>query len=105
MRSASPASTPAASLSKSAVERRREEEADGLQANPFQHVKKPRSEGRRRITPLTRQEVDLLAQTAEETLGDYGRDVYAPLIVTAAWTGLVPPSCSRSSGATSTARS
>jgi hypothetical protein len=77
MRSASPASTRAASPREGLFNDAVKSEADGLQANPFQHVKKPRSEGRRRITPLTRQEVDLLAQTAEETLGDYGRDVYA----------------------------
>jgi integrase len=66
------------------------DQADGITTNPFQHVKKPKSEGRKQITPLTREEVDKLAQIAEQTLGDYGRDVYAPLIITAAWTGLRP---------------
>jgi integrase len=66
------------------------DEADGLQANPFAHVKKQTQEGRRRITPLTRQEVDRLVQIAAETYGDYGRDVLAPAILLAAWTGVRP---------------
>lgn len=64
--------------------------ADGIGQSPFQHVRKPRGEGRQRITPLTDGEVALLVSTAEEVLEGYGRDVYAPMLLLAAWTGVRP---------------
>jgi integrase len=64
--------------------------ADGITTNPFGNVKRQRSEGRRHIVPLTRQEVETLISCAEEALGEYGRDVYGPLLTVAAWSGLRP---------------
>jgi integrase len=61
-----------------------------IDSNPFQNAKKPRQDGRKHIIPLTRQEVETLAQIAGELFGGYGQDVYGPLITLAAWTGARP---------------
>lgn len=63
---------------------------DGLQSNPFQNLRLPQPKGRSEIVPLTTTEVQELAQIAIEVHGDYGRDLFAPMILVAAWTGLRP---------------
>jgi integrase len=63
---------------------------DGLQSNPFQNLRLPQPKGRSEIIPLTSQEVAELANIAIEVHGEYGRDLFAPMILVAAWTGLRP---------------
>ena len=63
---------------------------DGLQVNPFQNLGLAAPKGRRDIIPLTEGEVYELAQTAERVHGRYGQDVFGPMILVAAWTGLRP---------------
>jgi integrase len=66
-------------------------QVDGLEESPWRGIKVEwRSEGRRRITPLTEGEIQLLVQIAAERYGDWGRLVYGPMILTAAWTGMRP---------------
>jgi integrase len=63
--------------------------ADGLTASPFRSVRMAdRGEGRRRIYPLTEAEVGRLVGLAS---GDtWGAQVYGPMVLMAAWTGLRP---------------
>lgn len=62
-----------------------------LGPNPFASLNVPEKQGRRgqAITVLTPGELDLLIETAHETLGEFGHH-YSALIEAAAWTGMRP---------------
>lgn len=66
---------------------------DGLEVSPWARVKVPsKGEGRRRVHPLTRQEVQQLVDLCPQVLPkpDWGRVVYGAMVLTAAWTGMRP---------------
>lgn len=48
------------------------------------------SRGRRDLVVPTPEEVDRLAQLAVDVHGEYGRDIYRPMLLTAAYTGMRP---------------
>jgi integrase len=65
--------------------------ADRLDRSPWQKVRQPRGQDdRKRVHPLTRQEVDRLAEISGERWGEWGKLVYGPMLLMAAWTGMRP---------------
>lgn len=64
---------------------------DGLvAANPLAGMRLPGSRGRKDIAALTEQQIDQLVDCATRVHGEYGRVVYGPMILIAAYTGLRP---------------
>jgi integrase len=61
-----------------------------IEENPFAAVDVRRSEGRRNITVLTDEEIRKLIATAGLVHGDFGREVFGPMIAVAAGTGVRP---------------
>lgn len=66
-------------------------ERDGLiRDNPLAKMRLPSSRGRRDIVALTDAEINGLVQAAIKVHGDYGREIYAPMLQIAAYTGVRP---------------
>jgi integrase len=63
---------------------------DLLQGNPLAGMRLPSSRGRRDIQALSENDVQRLAECAVTVHGEYGRLIYAPMILLAAYTGLRP---------------
>jgi integrase len=61
-----------------------------IDENPFAAVDVKKSQGRRGIVVLTEAEVRKLILTAERVHGDFGREVFGPMIAVAAGTGVRP---------------
>jgi integrase len=67
--------------------------ADGLcDINPFANLRIPRSRGRKDIVPITTVQLDRLVEKAGEVWekDDWGLNVFGPMILVAAYTGIRP---------------
>lgn len=63
---------------------------DLVDSNPFSGLNLPASRGRRDIVAPTEAQITALAAKAGEVWGDWGKTIYGPMIVFAAFTGLRP---------------
>lgn len=65
---------------------------DHLEQSPWRNVRTPKRQGsdRKRVHPLTRDEVGRLVEISSERFGAWGREVYGAMVLTAAWTGMRP---------------
>lgn len=63
---------------------------DLISRNPLAEMRLPSSRGRKDIEALSEADIQRLADAARKTHGEYGRLVYAPMILLAAYTGLRP---------------
>lgn len=61
-----------------------------IEENPFAAVEVKKGRGRRDIVVLTDKELAKLLATAERVHGDFGREVFAPMLAVAAGTGCRP---------------